>query len=80
MKAKAYVFYFHYNKPASLSAGKPKLSVHYRGLCNIVDKVICAVPCESRINKRQPRVVMAGWAQRLRICRGVAVLDNLPSK
>lgn len=56
------IFYFHYNKPASLKAGKVKMSVHFMGKCHIVDAVRCLVPCETRIKKRQPRCVMAGMA------------------
>lgn len=55
-------FYFHYNKPASLAAGHPKLSVHWMNACYIVDAVDCQVPVKSKINKRQPRVVMQGMA------------------
>ena|SRR6185503_4069305 len=55
-------FFFHYNKPASLKAGTPKLSVHVNKQCHIVDKVVCNVLVESKINKRQPRVVMQGFA------------------
>lgn len=59
---KARRFFFHYNKPASLRAGTPQLSFHTNGQCRIVDKVICKVPVESKINKKQPRVVMQGFA------------------
>lgn len=36
---KQYVFYFHYNKPASIKAGKPQLTVHYQKTCFLVDAV-----------------------------------------
>jgi hypothetical protein len=55
-------FFFHYNKPASKSAGRPKLSVHFRDTCYIVDKVVCHVGVESKNNKRQPHCVMKGKA------------------
>lgn len=64
---KTYRFYYHYNKPASLSAGEPRLSVHFRDTCYIVKAIICGVPCESKINKRQPRCVMAGFAQNVKV-------------
>ncbi len=57
---KKYSFNFHYNKPASLQAGCPKLTVHYRNVCYIVDKISCDVPIESKNRKVQPRCVMAG--------------------
>lgn len=59
---KTYVFFFHYNKPASKLAGSPKLSIHWRKLCSIVDEVVCNVPCNSKNNKRQPHCVMVGKA------------------
>lgn len=64
---KNYSFYFHYNKPASRAAGKPVLSVHYRGKCYMVDFVRCEVPIESKNNKRQPFCVMTGKSQNLTI-------------
>ena len=59
---KEYSFYFHYNKPASLVAKKPKLSVHFKNSCIIVDKIDCRVKIVSRNKKTQPRCVMAGKA------------------
>lgn len=61
-------FFFHYNKPASQSSGTPKISVHYRGKCHIVERLICKVPLSSQSRSRQPRLVMAG--------RGVARFDG----
>jgi hypothetical protein len=55
------VFFFHYNKPASRQAGKPVLSVHWKGACHFVDNVVCCVPCSGKINKRQPYFVMRGY-------------------
>lgn len=55
-------FYFHYNKPASQQAGKPILSVHFKDVCYLTESVDCRVPCQTKINKRQPRCVMAGYA------------------
>jgi hypothetical protein len=48
-KPKPAAFYFHYNKPASLSAGEPRMSIHYRDQCLIVKGVECRVPVKSRI-------------------------------
>lgn len=56
-------FFFHYNKPASQRAGRKLLSLHYRNLCLIVEKIHCLVPCESKVNRRQPFVVMQGFAR-----------------
>jgi len=64
---KTYRFFYHYNKPASLSAGEPRLSVHFRNTCHIVKSITYYVPCESKINKRQPRCVMAGSASMVKV-------------
>lgn len=65
-------FFFHYNKPASLAAGEPRLSVHFKGACLIVKGVECRAPVASRNRRTQPRCVMAGKA------RGVHVTpDNI---
>lgn len=65
-----YSFFFHYNRPASQSSGSPKMTVHYRGQCHIVDHVICRVPVSSRRRSKQPRLVMAGRGR-------VAVKDSV---
>lgn len=57
-----YSFFFHYNKPASQKAGSPKMSVHYRGVCHVVDHVVSHVGCESKYRKQQPHCVMSGQA------------------
>ena len=67
-------FYFHYNKPASQSAGEPRLSVHFRDRCMIVKEITCYVPCESRNRSRQPRCVMVGKARGVRVRGGRAVI------
>lgn len=60
-------FFFHYNKPASQSAGEPRLSVHFRGSCLIVKGVECKVPVTSRNRRTQPRCVMAGRASAITV-------------
>jgi hypothetical protein len=57
-----WTFYLHYNKPASLKAKRPLMSVHFRDRCYIVDVVECMRPTRSAIRNRQPRVVMKGMA------------------
>jgi len=54
------IFFFHYNKPASLAAGKSKLSVHFYKKCYIVDHVVCKVMCYTHHQKRQPRCIVKG--------------------
>lgn len=53
-------FFFHYNKPASKKAGSPKLTVHYKGECQLVDHVNCYCNVETKHNKRQPYCVIQG--------------------
>ena len=71
--AKAYAFFFHYNKPASLQAKRNKLTVHYRGVCHIVDGVeLHGLDIKSRDRTKQPRCVLAGRAGELQIIDGIA--------
>lgn len=57
MSPKVYRFFFHYNKK------EKKMSVHYRGTCYLTEHVRCRVPCSTKWNEKQPRVVMQGYAQ-----------------
>lgn len=59
---KKYKFFFHYNKPLSKLAKTPKLNIHFRDKCIIVDHVNCHTPIQSKHNKRQPFCVMTGYA------------------
>jgi hypothetical protein len=54
------VFFFHFNRPASQSQGRPVLSIHYKGKCILVNNLQTWVPMETKFNKRQPRCVMKG--------------------
>lgn len=67
-------FFFHFNKPASIKAGKVQVSVHWDGACHIVDNVVCNVPTQGRIRKTQPRFVMVGKARYMIVSNGVAYL------
>lgn len=69
-------FWFHYNRPASLAAGSPKMTVHYRRRCLLVDEVQCEVPVRSRQRQSQPRVVMSGRGV-VRIQGGVARITEV---
>lgn len=68
------VFFFHYNKPASRSANTPKMTVHYKGVCHIVDHIICSVSVHTHHNKRQPYVVLKGKAN------NIVFIEDVPSK
>lgn len=68
-------FWYHYNKPASLSAGRTKWSVHYKGRCYIVDDLDVKVPARSRARNQAPKAVMAGRCNELHVKKGVAVIS-----
>jgi len=59
-KQRAFAFYFHYNKPASKAAGKNILTVHYKGVCHLVEGIECEVSIKTRSRKTQPHCVIAG--------------------
>lgn len=65
-------FWYHYNKPASKAAGRPRITVHYRGACHLVDNVVCKVPTAGRIRSTQPHFVIVGDGV-MRVKKGVAV-------
>lgn len=73
-KSRARAFFFHFNKPMSRIFGKPKISVHHKGICHIVDNVSCEVPVQGRINKKQPMFVMAGKGV-LTVVDGIAYIQ-----
>lgn len=51
-----YRFFFHYRKCDG------RMSVHFRGSCTPCDDVVCRPKCETKRNKRQPYLVMQGFA------------------
>lgn len=69
------VFWFHYNKPESKRAGKPKLTLHYNGICHIVDKLIIKVPTYSFNRNRQPFCVIKGKCNHINIDGGIAIIS-----
>ena len=73
---KYYKFFFHYNKPRSKIAGKPILSVHFRGKCYFAEKVICYPSCQSKNNKTQPYCVIEGEAENIYLEKNNTILIN----
>lgn len=65
---KQYRFFYHYYK------GKRAMSVHFKGTCHVVNDVVCNTLCETKWNKRQPRLVMQGFASEVEIDKGVAYI------
>lgn len=72
--AKCYKYFYHYNKPASLKAGKPQLSVHFKKTCHIVDAVICAAVFHTKNNKKQPHCVITGECSTVVISNNTAII------
>jgi mannose-6-phosphate isomerase-like protein (cupin superfamily) len=64
-----YRFFYHYFKQ------KGMMTVHFRGKCHTVQNVTCVVPCQTHHQKRQPRLVMRGWAERVAIINESAVIS-----
>jgi len=62
-RSKEYRFWYHYNKPLSKKLGRPTMTVHFRNRCIYADKIICRVPAETHQRKRQPRMVVRGFAK-----------------
>jgi len=59
-------FFFHYNKILS-KKGKPIISFHCNDTCYFIsgDKLEINVPTKSKVNKRQPHVVIQGSCKTL---------------
>ena len=56
MAASHHRFFFHYRKCDG------QMSVHFRGQCIPCKNVECCVTCQTKYNKRQPYLVLQGWA------------------
>ena len=68
------VFWFHYNKPASAKAGKPQITVHYKGACHIVDNLDCKVPTAGHLRNSQPRFVIKGNCKEIKFENNKALI------
>ena len=51
-----YRFFYHFNKKTK------KMTVHFKGQCLLCQNIVCRVPCNTKWNKRQPYLVMQGFA------------------
>lgn len=78
MKRRHYVWTAHYNKPASLKAGKVMWSVHFRGKCHIVPNIsmFSQKIVFTKSKKTQPVAVMKGYAQYCVANKNGAILGN----
>ncbi|MFD3001425.1 hypothetical protein ACFS7Z_13720 [Pontibacter toksunensis] len=73
-KRTALSFWYHYNKPASQKARKPKISVHYDKKCHIVDSIVCNVPTAGHQRNTQPHFVVKGKGI-MTIKKGIAYIN-----
>ena len=69
LRGKKYRFFYHYFKQ------KRMMSVHFRGQCRTIEHVTCAVPCETHYQKRQPYLVMRGFAEKVTFGPNTAVIQ-----
>ena len=51
------------------------MSVHFKKSCTVVDDIICQVPCETKWKKTQPRLVMQGFANSVKIINNKAYIS-----
>jgi hypothetical protein len=68
-------FYFHYNKLQSQKQNKPIMTLHHNNQCLFVEEITCSVPVQSKINKRQPRVVIQGFSNNVRVKNKKAIIS-----
>ena len=61
IEKKKYRFFYHYYRQYKC------MSVHYRDKCYKTDNVICNVSTETKGNKRQPNLVIQGWASDIKV-------------
>lgn len=58
---KKYRFYYHYYKQYKC------MSVHFKNKCYKTKNVICNVPTETHWNKKQPNLIVRGFAEYITI-------------
>lgn len=68
-------FFFHYHKAMSKKYGRNKLSIHYQNKCCLVSRIVCKVPISTKNNKQQPRCVLTGKANNIKIINNIAYIS-----
>ena len=63
-----YRFFYHYHKQRN------GMTVHFRGKCMPCKDVTCNVPCETKWNEQQPRLVMRGFCKEVVVENGRATI------
>ena len=51
------------------------MSIHFKNQCMIADDVICKVHCETKWQNRQPRLIMRGFCNDVKIENGKATIE-----
>ncbi len=64
---RTYVFWYHFNKNAWRTRNAISWTVHWKGVCYIVDTITCKVPTYSCERKKQPVAIIKGKARVLEI-------------
>ena len=62
-------FFYHYRKCDG------QMSVHFKNQCIPCWDVDCRVPCETKRNKRQPYLVMQGYATKITKRGGTVTIE-----
>ncbi len=63
-------FFYHWRKCDD------RMSIHFRGACMPCDDVKTdGVKTETKRNKRQPRLVIQGFAKNVRIVNGIGIIE-----
>ena len=63
-------FFYHWRKCDD------RMSIHFRGKCMPCDDVQTdGVKTETKRNKRQPRLVIQGFAKNVRIVNGIGIIE-----
>ncbi len=51
------------------------MTVHFRGKCIPCIDLKCNVPCETKRNKTQPKLVMQGFCKSVTVENNIAIID-----
>ena len=62
-------FFFHYRRATN------GMTIHWKNECIPVVDVVCKVACETKRNKKQPKLVMQGFAKNVSVHDGIGVIE-----
>ena len=64
-----YRFFYHFRRSTN------GMTVHFKGKCIPCMEVKCKVPCETKRNKQQPKLVMQGFCNKITIDNETAIIE-----